>query len=90
MTIQEALRQAADLLRAVKLTLDDSSTKCECCNARRFRNYPDTLLRRKVEGAEGTVIRTLADIARAPVADGWAGRDLRDDIPEREPHNPLP
>ena len=45
------LREMAVELERMAQDFDDSSFACDCCEARRYNNFPQKQLRERVEGA---------------------------------------
>lgn len=79
-TMIDRLFLAADLVRSVKLTLDDSAESCECCDSKRYTNYPEHLQVVRLKGFEEKLRNALAVMCRqsAEIPD----RPVRTDIPD--------
>lgn len=61
-TMAEKLRSAADLIREVSATLDDSTSRCSCCGLDVRQNQVDWAAKQALDGAETRVAKVLGKL----------------------------
>ena len=60
----ERLRQAAQIIKEVRATLNTQSEMCTCCDREKFLEYTEAKLEERLAGAQSKLINIAEDIER--------------------------